>query len=262
MSSPDQPVPSKSTSVVRVLGTSVGLTVAGFVIGIVCTLVVAIGLVAVGVPILERPLLEVVLSVLMLQGVGFGSAALGYLYLRDGGFGMLMLRTPTLRDGLWTVAGLIGLFAALIALNLVLLTLGIEGAEHQFVGLGQENPEVLLVLIPLSIVLVGPAEELLFRGVIQRLLVDRFGLTVGIGVASVIFAVAHVGALISVDLVQLASTLGIYIVLSVILGVVYEYSGNLVVPAMIHGLFNAIQFGLLYWLISRGIEPMAVLLVL
>ncbi|MFC7007671.1 CPBP family intramembrane glutamic endopeptidase [Halalkalicoccus salilacus] len=107
-------------------------------------------------------------------------------------------------------------------------------------------------MVPLSILLVGPGEELLFRGIIQQLLRIRFGVPVGITIASVIFAVAHVGSLTGEGLV---ATLATYVVLSLILGVSYEYSENLVVPATIHGLFNAIQFLALYWSITSGNVP-------
>ena len=103
-----------------------------------------------------------------------------------------------------------------------------------------QNPELLLILVPLSILLVGPGEELLFRGVIQQLLRLRFGIVIGIIIASVIFSVAYVGSLSGEGLVP---TLVIYILLSGILGVSYEYSENLVVPSMIHGC--SIQFNLL-----------------
>ncbi|WP_331233540.1 CPBP family intramembrane glutamic endopeptidase [Natronorarus salvus] len=251
----------RRVSAIRVLGESVGVAVAGFLVGIVFTFAAAAVLLASGVPLLEQPLIEIVVSVVMLQGVGFGSVALGYIYFSRHGFDILWLRVPTLSDVIWTVLGLVGLFVALIALNLVLLTFGVESAEHSIVGLGGENPEILLVMIPLSILLIGPGEELLFRGVIQRILVDRFGIWAGIAVASVIFAVAHVGALVATDPAQLTSTLGIYVALSLILGGVYERSGNLVVPSVIHGLFNAIQFGLLYYTLTSDVDLATLLVV-
>jgi uncharacterized protein len=241
-------------SAIRVLGESVGVAVAGFLVGIVFTFVAAAALLVAGISILEEQLLAIVVQTLMLQGFAFFSVALGYVYFSRYGFDMLWVRMPTLSDVIWTVLGLVGLFIALIALNLVLITFGVESAEHGIIELGGENPEILLVMIPLSILLIGPGEELLFRGVIQRILVDRFGIWAGIAVASVIFSVAHVGALAATDPTQLASTLGIYVVLSLILGGIYEKTGNLVVPSVIHGLFNAIQFGLLYYTITTGAD--------
>lgn len=224
----------------------------GFAVGALLTLVAVALLGTIGIDVLERPVLQIVVSVVTLQGLGFGSVALFYLSTRDEGFDLLMASVPDLRDFVWIAGGLISLFAALIGLNLIQMTLGIESAEHSLQELGTQTPELLLVLVPLSILLVGPGEELLFRGIIQRLLTIRFGVAIGIVIASVIFSVAHVGSLTGEGLLP---TLVTYVVLSLILGVAYEYSGNLVVPAVIHGLFNAIQFLVLYWTETSGNVP-------
>lgn len=221
----------------------IAIGAAGFLVGLALSLLAFETLRFAGIPLEDRPTLVIIISVVMLQGVGFGSVGLGYLYYSRAGFDLLHVSWPGLRELIWFVAGLVGLFVALIAFNLLLLALGIETAQHELVDLGLENPELLLVLIPLSILLVGPGEELLFRGVIQELLRERFSAFVAIGIASVLFAVAHVGALAGEGILP---TLVVYFVLSVLLGLVYEYSRNLVVPALIHGVFNAIQFSLLY----------------
>jgi len=41
-------------------------------------------------------------------------------------------------------------------------------------------------------------------------------------------------------------TIGVILVLSVVLGGLYERTGTLVVPVLVHGCFNGLQFGLLY----------------
>ncbi len=238
--------------------TTVGVTLligaAGFTAG---TLFMVIGmgvLSAVGIDISGRPALQMAISVIALQGLGFGSVALVYLSMRDEGLDFLRLKRPGLRELAWIVGGLLALFGILIGTTVIQTTFGIESAQHSIVTSGLQNPEILLVLMPLSILLVGPGEELLFRGVIQQLLRLRFGVPIGIAIASAIFSVAHLGSLTGEGLVL---TLITYVALSLILGVSYEYSDTLVVPAMIHGLFNAIQFGLLYWTATTDV-PVAV----
>lgn len=230
---------------------------AGFAVGTLLTFVAAGLLGAIGVDVFASPVLQIVVGVVTLQGLGFGSVALFYLSTREEGLGLLMLSMPDLRDVIWIAAGLVSLFVALIGAQIVQTTFGIESAQHSLQELGTQNPELLLVLVPLSILLVGPGEELLFRGVIQRLLTFRFGVVIGIAIASVIFSFAHVGSLTGEGLLP---TLVTYVVLSLILGVSYEYSENLVVPAMIHGLFNAIQFLILYWATTTGSAPVVLLL--
>lgn len=241
----------------KTLLTVVLLGVAGFGVGTLFTSV-SIGILGVvGVDIFEQTVLQIIIGVVTLQGLGFGSVALFYLTTHEDGFDLLMLSMPDLRDFIWIVVGLFTLFIALIVVSLVQTTFGIESADHSLQEIGTQNPELLLVLVPLSILLVGPGEELLFRGIIQQLLRNRFGITLGIGLASVVFAVAHIGALTGEGL---AATLVTYIALSIILGVSYEYSKNLVVPAVVHGLFNAVQFLLLYWDVTTGGEGMLTLL--
>lgn len=249
---------AEERSGLHTIGLSLGLVTAGFLVGIVATLVTGL-LLGTVVDILEHPFLQILVSVLMLQGVGFGSVALGYLYYGDRGWDILEVRLPTRRDLRWVVGGLLAIFAALLAMNVVFLVLGIDGAEHVLVGLGAENPEILLLLIPLSIVLIGPAEELLFRGLIQHILVERFGRFSGIAAASGLFGVTHAISLVAADPVELVTTLGVYVSLSVVLGVLYEYGENLVIPALVHGLFNAVQFGLLYWVVTSDLEFLVLL---
>lgn len=196
-----------------------------------------------GVDVLERPVLQIVLSAFALQGLGFDSVALFYLLTCNKGVDFLMLSMPDFRDLLAIVGGLVSLFVVLIGVQIVQTTFGIQSADHGLVECGMQNPELHLILVPLSILLVGPGEELLFRDVIQQLLQIRFGAIIGITITSVIFSVAHVGSLSGEGLFP---TLVTYVLLSVVLGVSYEYSENLVVPSLIHGLFNAVQFLIIY----------------
>jgi membrane protease YdiL (CAAX protease family) len=46
---------------------------------------------------------------------------------------------------------------------------------------------------------------------------------------------------------------GVAFVLALVLGVAYEYSDNLVVPALIHGTYNAIQFANAYLSATGGL---------
>ena len=215
------------------------VVIAGFVAGIAATLLAAFGLVAAGVPVFENLVVAIVVSVIG-QGLGFGLAALGYLRYRGLGIEFLRLRVPTIRDAGWIVFGLVIMFVALIGMGVLIQTLGLpEPADHQVAELGAETPELLLVLIPLSFLVIGPGEELLFRGVIQTRLVEVFGMGVGVVVTSVIFSLAHLAAYGGAGL---AIALSVLFVLSVILGLLYEYSENLVVPAVVHGAYNAILF--------------------
>ncbi|MDY7081104.1 MAG: CPBP family intramembrane glutamic endopeptidase, partial [Halobacteria archaeon] len=112
---------------------------------------------------------------------------------------------------------------------LLIAQTGVESAQNQIEQQGQQNPKIFLLLIPLAFLLIGPGEELLYRGVIQNTIREKMGPVSAIGIASLIFAVIHITALAG----SLSSML-VYIIvvfgLSLILGSTYEKSGNLVVP--------------------------------
>ena len=85
----------------------------------------------------------------------------------------------------------------------------------------------------------GVCEELLFRGVIQSGLTGTFGPIVALLAASVLFGLAHA---VSAAYFVLTFLIGIY------LGALYQITGNLLVPMLVHFLYDWIM---LYWLITR-----------
>jgi len=91
--------------------------------------------------------------------------------------------------------------------------------------------------------LAGLGEEMLFRGVIQRVLITRLagplGVWVGLGVTSVLFGMCHA---ITKTYVVLAGVMGLYF------GWLLLASGNLLVPITAHTLYD---FLALLYLIRR-----------
>ncbi|WP_440008012.1 lysostaphin resistance A-like protein [Halomicrococcus sp. SG-WS-1] len=229
----------------RALLAAVGLGVGGYAFAVAVVLVAGLVLAAAGVPVLDSPSLLIGLSVVMGQGVGFGLFALLYLRYTGRGLSYVKARVPTLRDLGWTVGGFVVFYSGLVAVSVLLSSLGIQSAQNEITQIGEQDPTVFLILIPLSLLLIGPGEELLYRAVVQERLREAYGRWVAIAVASLIFALVHVFSLQGGAGGKLAY-LAILFVLSPILGAAYEYTRNLVVPAVIHGLFNAVQFGLAY----------------
>lgn len=84
--------------------------------------------------------------------------------------------------------------------------------------------------------LAGVAEELLFRGVIQVGLQQVAGPWGGLLLASALFGAAH---WVSAAYVGFASLMGLY------LGLLYWMTGNLLVPVIIHGLYDFLALRLL-----------------
>ncbi|WP_135854305.1 CPBP family intramembrane glutamic endopeptidase [Halorussus salinus] len=227
----------------RSLLVAAALGVGGYAVAIVVVGLAALAVTLAGVPLMERPALLLALSVVMGQGVAFGTFALGYLAYTDRGFGFVKARIPTVRDIAWAVGGTIALFAGLVAVSALFTVLGVQSASNTVTDFGEQDPRIFLLLVPLSFLFIGPGEELLYRGVVQGRLREAFGPWVAIGVASFVFAVIHVFSLQGAG--KLAY-LAILFVLSPILGAAYEWTDNIVVPSLIHGAFNAIQFYVAY----------------
>lgn len=83
--------------------------------------------------------------------------------------------------------------------------------------------------------LAGIGEELLFRGVVQAELTAWWTPTTGIVAASLLFGAAHA---VSLPYFILATLMGLY------LGLLYHFSGNLLLPIIVHALYDwiAIHF--------------------
>jgi membrane protease YdiL (CAAX protease family) len=186
-----------------------------------------------------------------LNFVGFGIGAGVFLWYYDL-WGMLRARLPTLGDAGWTVAGLLALLAAQVVIGVAMQALGVQSAQNQVIVQGRENPVYFLYMVPVTLLFVGPFEELVFRGGVQGLLRRAFSAPVAVGAASAIFGVGHWFALTGggsrFAYIAVAAALG------VVLGALYERTDNLVVPAVTHGLFNTVVF-LIQYGVAVGAVP-------
>lgn len=84
-------------------------------------------------------------------------------------------------------------------------------------------------------VIVGFREEIAFRGVIQTLLARRMGDAAAIGLTTLIFTAWHIGVI-----PWEAFAYGQVIAASVLLGVIYARTGNLILVSGIHALYDAL----------------------
>jgi len=96
--------------------------------------------------------------------------------------------------------------------------------------------------LPLALA-AGVGEELLFRGVIQAALGDWLGTLPGLVLASILFGLAHC---ISLAYFLIACLMGLF------MGALYLWSGNLLLPILVHALYDWLAF--LYYLKWRGVE--------
>jgi len=182
------------------------------------------------------------------NGLGTVTAALLYLQYAERGREYFDLRRPTRLDVGYGLAGLVVIGGTFVAVNAAMRVFGIEGAAHGTSDLLAEtaNPALLTgVFMITSVLVIGPGEELLYRNVVQKSLYDEFSRPVSVVLASVVFAAVHFSAYADGTPLQVLTSLTVVFALSLTLGAVYERTDNVLVPAVVHGLFNASQFALI-----------------
>ena len=174
-----------------------------------------------------------------LQFAGFILVSVSYIWWRTDRT-LVGFQWPDRRDLGITVIGSLVLIAFMLVAQLLLARLGVSIAENVAIERGRDNPVLFLYYIPLVLLLFVPGEELLFRGVIQGLFRGAYGIVPGVLAASVIFGLIHYPSLVGQGSAWIY--VGIAGVSGIILGVVYEFSGNILVPILVHAVWNTIVY--------------------
>lgn len=188
-------------------------------------------------------------------GLGTGTVALAYFQWTDKSRSYLDVAWPDRRDAGYVVGGTVALVGFQFGVSELFARLGLATADHSVQqSAASGNPEFLLLLVPASFLFVGPGEELLYRNVIQKDLYDTFGEWGAVVVGSAVFALAHIPAYAAgASLSGLATTLVVILGLSVALGATYLKTGNLTVPILVHGAYDAVTFLVLYLQLTGGV---------
>ena len=103
------------------------------------------------------------------------------------------------------------------------------------------GPFQLVAMVALSLVLVGPCEELAFRGFVQRGFENSFGKRWGLLVSSVLFGLLH-------GLNTPYAVVPVFVV-GLVFGYVWQRTGgNTTATALMHGVYNTIAIATAYYL--------------
>jgi len=140
---------------------------------------------------------------------------------------------------LWIFIGLIALFSANILITLISSVIDVEMAENVLFDFVDDNPVYILYFIPVMLLLVGPIEEFLFRGILQGVIRDFYDVNTGLIVASLGFGLIHIpaaGGLSKEAFIYVITTF----LLGLILGYIYEKRKSILIPSIIHGVYNSI----------------------
>lgn len=212
--------------------------VAGILVG---SIILALILLGMGLDIQKLTFPSGLISLPINEGIILG---ITLLFARQKGASLkkLGLKKPSLK---------IIVIASFAAVLLFLLAGGISFVEEVVLGPDPEaeilvdailprNLLQLIALLGISLALIGPAEELAFRGFVQRGLETSFGKTAGLLIASILFGLLH-------GLNSLRSIIPVTVV-SLFLGYVWQKTdGNTIASAWVHGLYDAIAIALTYF---------------
>lgn len=192
--------------------------------------------------------------------LGLAAVTIGILYLKYSGKGReyIDVETPTKRRTIFVIGGTLSLLAALYAINSLKSHLNVDATQHtasQAVAGGSVDPQYVLLMIPLSFLLIGPAEEFIFRNLVQKRLYESFTKASSVIIASIIFSTIHIPAYATGTTAGLLTSLATVFTLSLFLGGFYAMTEDLIVVAVMHGAYNAVIFGRWYLAISGSPLP-------
>lgn len=187
------------------------------------------------------------LSIVTLQSLAFIAAVwLVVVYWRNVSWADLGLRPTTQR---WLARGL---WLALLAFP---ITLAINWVLQTLFGAPTDNPQLNIVaadgfswptMIGMLVVvggLVPFAEELVFRGLFYGWLRARWNRTLAVGVSAACFALMH----------GIPWLIPVLLVLGVMFALLYERSGSLWPPILMHGAFNSITVIIVNVALAKGV---------
>lgn len=150
---------------------------------------------------------------------------------------LLNVGRPSLREGVLVVVGLAALIATVLGFQWLYDAVGVTYAGSESSAGLSRWPWLYLVKVPIAVVFVGTAEELLIRRGLQDWLRTAFGPAAAVVLASVLFALLHLGG--SYTGPGALASLGVVFALSLLLGAIYSYADDLLVVVAVHGLFDA-----------------------
>ncbi|SDX60042.1 CPBP family intramembrane glutamic endopeptidase [Halobellus clavatus] len=181
--------------------------------------------------------------------LGFAVVAVGYLLTADDRSRYVKFSRPTVEDVAWIVA-LPGVAVAMTpVLTTILPVLGVAVPSHSHSSVGTaelllQQPVLWAVAVPALYVFAAPAEELLYRGIVQGRLRPHLGTAGIVLVSGVAFGLMHALTYLfaSGPLVYTAISTGAF---GLVWAFVYERTENLAVTAVSHALFWTVPFSTL-----------------
>jgi len=227
---------------VHVLGHGLAVILGAFLFGMLVYSVVALFFFLGGVDIFaDEPLPPRVFATLTAaQFIGFLLMASLYRW-RSSSANTLHYRMVTKADFFWIFVGVTGIVGVAIGIDTIAAFLGIDPATNSIQEGVAHNSTRLLYLIPVTLLVTAPAEEVLFRGILQGYFRTYYGAPVAIILSSALFSCVHLLSVSGSTAGQLTYLIVVFST-GLLLGALYEYTENLIVPVAIHGFWNSLLF--------------------
>lgn len=213
-----------------------GLTIASVIAGILAVLGISIAVNATGLPLTDAVQLLRSRSI----QIGFLSVALLYLAFRPHLRHLIHFEIPSLHGIAWILAIPLLTISSGYILEPLLAVVGIAPpvpTETMSVDGFSTRPFLWLVVLIGWFGVAAPAEELLFRGIIQGRLRETFAPLPGILLAALFFGLMHAPVAALSTGMEPASSFIETTVSGAVFGVAYERTDNLLVPSIAHAAF-------------------------
>lgn len=169
--------------------------------------------------------------------------AVGYLWMTRQ-LNRLPVAMPSTRQFGVVAVGIVGAFVVQLVFEVLRSVLGVAVEPTVLTRLGQQNTSVLLLALGAQLVLVGPAEEFLYRGALQGQLRTVFGPAVSIGLPAALFGLFHIPnyAFAGVPLTSVGMWYSLVVIAATgaVFGYLFERTDNLLVPILSHSLLNMV----------------------
>lgn len=254
------PVERDGGSPLRAIGVAFGLGFLGILLLVAVATAVGGGLLLVATAAGRQPpfAVQFLVPFALSQIVGF--VGLGLAYLRWRGFdtddvvAYVGIRWPSPLEAAIAVIGPFAVLVTALVVASVVVRFVTEPAPNQGAQMAMENPSIIPLMIAAMLLVVGPCEEFLFRGVIQSRAREALSAVPAIVLSAAVFAPVHIVSLAGGGLAAMLATISILFVPALIFGAVYEYTGNLTVVALMHGLYNSLLLTITYIAITFGPE--------
>lgn len=173
--------------------------------------------------------------------LGFVATGVAFLLVTGRGLAYLDLELPGSHRTWGLVVGFtLAAFLFRTGVLLAAFELGIEPAPSSIAEVDLPFEVLVAVLLPAMVLVVGPAEELLFRGVLQKFLREVASPPVAIVGAGLLFGFVHVLSLVQSTGLGTVVSLVVITLVGFGLGWLYEYTGSLPAAMLAHGGYNAL----------------------